>query len=508
MDNIKEIEALVSQILPVCEEWIKEGEDKIVSLIDPIDGEEISAHYGVSHTAAAFIIWGKMQNELALYNKGILLLKSTLFKWNTITKMSSFHFDFNNFALCLIFDTIDDEMLKTQIKDVICSTADSNHSTINWLPMRSIVNRKRLEWTGDIKYKKAIFKCKKLIAESTNSDGGIEDRLPHGMSYNLQYNVATVATLQLLRREGENQDLTQELGFLLNAVAPDGDINYLGRGANQVFAWGMWVYLLASSGQQNELEHALAYLAHHLPQMLLNQSMMLNEWKGEDKYLWWDYHYTSVYTAHSLLWLVLAIRDYGKAGIEPRISDLCTTGVHIFRSSEVFVSWFDGRKEYLAENGPAIAAIWIKKHGLVCKGTFGPWQGLFGKKYLYEGVVIKNFCGLVGIKRNKDWSKNRVMHRLFPKLNSVPKFTLQPVFCSISVESNCNEVVITWVFEGSLEVIFNLPTYSRSFDFVLNVDGKIISTACVEAIRNQYSWVYLQQSKATKGRVWKLMINK
>ena len=47
---------------------------------------------------------------------------------------------------------------------------------------------------------------------------------------------------------------------MLAAEAPDGDINYLDRGTNQIFAWGLGIYLLAPSGQQDALKCAIAYL--------------------------------------------------------------------------------------------------------------------------------------------------------------------------------------------------------------------------------------------------------
>ena len=192
--------------------------------------------------------------------------------------------------------------------------------------MRWAVNKKRIEWKGDNNYQSTINKCKEIIFKATNADGGIEDRLPHGTSFNLQYDLATVSILQYLRVQGEPMDLSKELGFLLNAVAPDGDINYQGRGTNQIFAWGLWIYLLASSGNTKDLLTALNFLEPRLKKMLDNNNMMLNEWEGKEKYLWWDYHYASVYTAHCLLWLVMAYIDAYKAKITPLFPITAETG--------------------------------------------------------------------------------------------------------------------------------------------------------------------------------------
>lgn len=499
------IKELIEQIVPVCESWIQKGDDGLDRFIDPNDGEEISAHYGATHAAAAFILWGKQTDNDALYNKGICLLDSILKRWDKSKTLPAFHFDFNNLALCLVEDWVDDEMA-ARIRETVVNTADSNHDTINWLPMRWAVNKKRIEWTSDDKYSSVITHCKETIAKATNVDGGVEDRLPHGMSFNLQYDLATVAVLQYLRVHGEEIELSKELGFLLNAVAPDGDINYQGRGTNQIFAWGLWVYLLSSSGQESALEDALGYLAPRLGKMLANNNMMLNEWEGKEKYLWWDYHYASVYTAHCLLWLVLALQDYGKSSIRPVVPTSTETGLHIHRSETFFVCWFEGRSEYLAEKGPAIACIWSKKQGMICKGTFAPWQGPFGNKYIYEDVVLKNYCGLLSVKRNKDWSKNRYVHKLMPSLETEASLTIAPIFCSLCVEEKEGKLVVSWNYDGKDEVVMNVPAVSQNVKVQSEKDGTSVVISCVEAIRNQYGWVWQNQSKSTTCNKIRLIV--
>lgn len=497
MENTKNhIEELIRITLKKCESWIHNGEDGLDYFVDPNDRVEISAHYGATHAAASFILWGRMTGDHTIYAKGISLLKSILKRWDKSKMLPAFHFDFNNLALTLVADLVEKE-LRDQIKVTVLATPDSSHDTINWLPMRWAVNCKRAQWTPSNQYDQAIDRCKKVISDATNADGGIEDRLPHGMSFNLQYNLATVAVMQFLRCYGENIDLSKELGFLLNCVAPDGDINYLGRGTNQVFAWGLWIYLLSSSCQSEALDVAVLYLAKFMPSMLEYNNIMLNVWDGEEKYLWWDYHYASVYTAHCLMWLILAYRDMDKCIIKPIKPSSSETGVHIFRSENAFVSWFEGCREYLAEKGPAIAAIWTKKQGMIFKGTFGPWQGPFGNDYIFEDVVLKNFFGLIEIKRNKDWNKNRYVHKLLPQLETEPELSLKPLFNAIKITEKDGQLKIVIESDAKSKCILNLPSITKEIDCKVTVDDKEIKFSCVETIRNQYDWVWLYQSHSS-----------
>lgn len=497
------IQELIEQMISVCESWIQKGDDGLDRFVDPNDNEEISAHYGVTHAAASFIMWGKKTDNEELYNKGISLLHSLLNRWDTSKRLLAFHYDFNNFALCLVHNYVDDKT-KALIQKTVCNTSDSNHNTINWLPMRWTVNKMRFEWTSNSKYHDIINRCRNTIAKAINADGGVEDRLPHGTSFNLQYDLATVAVLQYLRVHGEEIDLSKELGFLLNAVAPDGDINYQGRGTNQIFAWGLWIYLLASSGHSEALQTALSYLTSRLPKMLDNNNLMLNEWDGKEKYLWWDYHYASVYIAHCMMWLILAYLDFGKKAISPIFPSSTETGLHIHRSENAFVSWFEGRREYLAEKGPTVAAIWTKKDGMIFKGSFGPWQGPFGNEYIYENVVIKNFLGLLEVKRNKDWSKNRYVHKLLPSLVSETVLTLKPLFANIAVSETNGILEISFENLSNSEVTFNAPVANQNQIICLTSDKAQILTACNEALRNQYGWVWLFQSHSFYGRIIKM----
>lgn len=489
--NSDRMEAAIGQVLAKASSWIKTIDGRL-QFVDPIDGIEISAHYGATHMAASMILWRNCHQDDSMRMIGLSLLESILDRWDTNVKLPAFHFDFNNFALCLVYDALDnsDEDLKKRIFSTVVRTPDSNHQTVNWLPMRMIVNQHRYEWTGNDAFMAKAKECATQIQKATYPDGGIDDRLPRGISFNLQYDLATVAVLQYANLHGSKESIEKELGFLLNAVAPDGDINYQGRGTNQIFAWGLWIYLLAAGGQKEMLSLALDYLEPRLGVMLDNNNMMLNEWCGTEKYLWWDYHYASVYTAHLLLWLVLAYQDFGKQKVIPKIPVKSETGLHIMRSDKFFVSWFEGRNEYLPEKGPAMSCIWSKNVGVICKGAFAPWHGAFGNDHSFDNVSLYNYCGLIEVQNNRDISKNRIVHRLFPSAGQKIFWLREsPVFCPLEVAESDGALTIIWRYEGKGDVVLNVPSIPESLQCIVLADGELQPLTLTGKIRNQYGWV-------------------
>lgn len=512
MLQFDKIDYLIKQTLAVCESWIElDEDDMMLRLIDPIDRKEISGHYGATHAAVAFIILGKSRGDGALLDKGKNLLSSIIVKWDKSKSLPDFHSDFNNFALSVAHDYLkdNDPALCKDIISKVCSTNDSNHNTVNWLPMRWYVNKKRYEWTGDEKFKKKCHECESLIIQATNEDGGIEDIIPKGKSFNLQYNIATVATIQFMRCRGLDFDLSKELGFLIKSVAPDGDINYQGRGTNQVFAWGMWLYLLLSSENETEVKNALSFIFEKIPKMLESNNIMLNSWKGEEKYLWWDYHYCSVYTAHFLFWLILSIEDYQKKPIQIKESEKSETGILVKKTSEYFISTFNGRNQYLAEKGPIISALWLKKYGMVSKGTFGPWQGHFGNKYSFGDVVMRNYIGLLKINQNRNWSSNRIIKKIWLSSSFKYYMSIIPICSNFEVKDDIFGITIKFDNQKRESVFLNFPvldTITETPSISLHVDGEPMEVINNIRMRTQYGWCKIFQSKISSAQDWILRI--
>lgn len=504
-NNATQIISFINRILNHTIPCIK-NVDGFLKFIDPVDEREISTHYGVTHMAASLMIFGEYTNNKSLFVLGEKLLTSFLKRWTLFSKKQEFHNDFNNFALCLIYNyTSCDAEIKKEIKDLVISTSDSSHDTINWIPMRWYVNHCRFAWTKDKNYLKKCASFNRLIQSATYPDGFVDDRLPKGTSFNLQYDVSTISTLQFLNINNIEFDISKQFGALLNSVFPDGDINYFGRGTNQIFAWGPWVYLLSSSGS-DELSRALSFLKNKIGSMLENNNLMLNNSSGKDKCLWWDYHHCSVYTAHFLLWLVLSLKDMDKRIVEPKLITDGSSGINIFRDDNFFVVIFKGRKEYLAERGPSVVAIWTRENGNVVKGEFGPWLGSFGNNHCSCGYTIMNFCGLFEKKQYPISFKNLLLRKLFHKGLFSYKETIKPVFVDTRIVHENGKLFVVWTAKKHRKLFFSIPTMCENFHYELYVNDEQVSLKKRIRFENQYSWVNLQQSDVKRGKEWKLMI--
>lgn len=514
---ISRIERLINLIYSHACLWIDKDNDEYY-FVDPIDKIEILPHYGTSHFAVATILLGMNNNNVEQLELGLMLLKSYLKRWNQAQESLDFHSDFNNFSLCVLVDELEksfkEEELQQTLKEVILNTEDSKHFTTNWLPMRMFVNFKKYEWTGLEKFKNNYLSLEEQIKKVTFKDGYIDDRLPIGLSYNLQYNVATVSVMQFLSiREIISSDIAENVGALLEAIQIDGDINYFGRGTNQIFAWGLWFYLLSSSGLKNQMENSLTFFEDKISKALQKNNIFLNDYKGEEKFLWWDYHYVSVYTAHLFFWLVLAKLDYKRKPIHPRLSSffmLHDSGIKNYMNDFYKITTFSGRKEYLSEKGPMITSLSMNKIGVIFKGGFGPWSSeSFGSYYTFDNLTIYNMLGLISVVSYPKKIGRIQKKFLGEKLLKKEGIVLKPLFCDLDISLKDKELEIIFINKKCDKALFNFPIFTDYQDLInmeLLVDGKKQYLYDVGILRNQYGFCKVIQSKATLGYEWKLRI--
>lgn len=515
---------IINSALEACLDWLVEDGNGGARLRDPNDGKVIEGHYGDTHLAAALILLGQLRQENKLTNLGIKIVNSVIDTWPRAKTLPDFHNDFNNFALCLIQERIEAEDPKKAktIRDIVLATPDTRHNTINWLPMRAYVNHSRYEWTGATGYHDAASQSVKTVEDATNGDGGIEDQLPVGLSYNLQYNLSTLAGMRLLSRKWEviNYPLGRGEAFLLDCTLPDGDINYMGRGANQIFAWGPWLYLLSAKEAPGPLKQALDFLELRYPLAAKTGNLLLNGHPGEEKLFWWDYHYASVYHAHLLLWSVLALSELtnshhsGETGEDKRNvganSQKQSTGLKITRTEFGGASTFNGRSMYLAESGPILCALWQSKDAFLFKGGLGPWRGAFGSKYAFADAVFQNHFGLItqdagGSIFDGRWGRRLFRHRIRDR-----SAIIRPIFAPMEYEFDETKTRIK-LHTDELSGYINLPLMASAANNVevrFSVDGRCLTAVHMGRVKNHYGLAEVIRSMPGRGKRWDVTITR
>lgn len=388
-------------------------EENGLLLFDPIDQKVIGFHYGETHLATAMMIWGDHTGNIVLKEDGRKVLIGFLNHVSEYQKQPAYHWDFNNFALCVLVNYFDralkkvsyqekdalsvkDKEFSIKIRDFILRQKDSDNPTINWLPMRMYVNHCKKIWTENNKFDETIDKLASNIQKAQYLDGFYEDLLPKGKSFNFQYHLYTTAVLAFLEMQGlKKVDNSKAIQKAISLVDPSGDINYLGRGINQIFAWGPAFFLYHSQGAAKVAAKTWEYFESRIDEAIDNDNLILSDIPGNQKNWWWDYHYASVYFAHLVFWLVLTQITYSATPFIPEIIKHTDSGVNIFETANYQVCVFEGRKHYLAEKGPIIANICNKDGQYLFKGAFGPFGGEYGKKYGIPNQTIHHQIGII-----------------------------------------------------------------------------------------------------------------
>ena len=457
-------------------------------------------HYGESHLAAAILMADGeccSPDDVLLAKK---LLGNLVSEWHFLSSKSDFHSDFNNFALCIASEQLDrNELLSQKIREILLQSEDSNHETVNWIPMRWYVNATRVKISDEQRFRKRAVECERKISRALNTDGGIEDQVPHGKSYNLQYNIATLAGLKILERVGISINISAQMVFLKEKILPDGDINYLGRGVNQVFAWGPWIYLLCVDGDVGSARRAISVLAEKVMQSLPKKNMFLNSWQGQDRLHWWDYHHFNVYISHLFLWLVVArealVLDRGTVGAR-RLSGSSgkSTGLVVHERQGSGCVTFSGRSLYFSEQGPSVAALWLKDLGVVWKGSGGPVSGAFGRNYARDELARQLVFGPVSVSEQDllrlDGSFLSLFERLYARIRHARCVT------RIEVE-DIDPKRITLAYHVVGPTVFKCSIFSsinKLVDIELHGDDKRVDLPLIGRIKGQYDWMDWMQS--------------
>lgn len=481
--------------------FVKEAGEDGLRLIDPFEKRVIGFHYGETHFAVAFILFGYLQDDKKIYTTGKELLSNFLANISVYQKEKEYHWDFNNFALCILIEflekyQINDGILNAEeLKKVVMKQQDSVHGTINWMPMRMMTNRKKYDWTGDSYYlaKADVYMSK--IKEAAYEDGFFEDFLPKGKSFNFQYHIYTVALLSALSVRFEDVTLSPlSIQRCVDIVDPEGDINYFGRGCNQIFAWGPALYLFYTNGIQKECDHINEYFSSHFSAALKNKNLILNQENGAERSWWWDYHYSTVYFAHFAFWISLTYIDgVGSESVIKEAGDVSgDSGVVLRRKGRSFVCQFGGRQKYLAERGPVIANATIDGITLF-KGPLGPCGQMFGNKYSRPISSIINYLG--PIKEKLLCGKILILQNVMP---AEIKSSVEEQSVSITYNLKKRENGLRFSFPAQVDL--------SGYTLDLMVDGEPIHLALNGRAMGPYGATYRYDTKLFSGKEISLYI--
>lgn len=474
---------------------LRSEEGDRVLLYDPVDKKVIGAHYGETHLGAAFIIGGMLFDRDEVVQKGIEIIKGFIAHSGEFQKSQAYHWDFNNFALCVLYEFLINNnslsVLSGMLKGFILKQKDSNNATVNWHPMRLYVNSLKYKWTNDARYLNVIKKCREVISSAQYKDGFFEDLLPKGTSFNFQYHVYTTASIAFLNRHiGEKTgDLNAAISRVEDIIDSEGDLNYLGRGTNQIFAWGPAIYLLSLLEDKSSYDKALSFINDRGLRAVEKDNLILNEYDGEDKIWWWDYHYSSVYIAHYLFWMMLTAYEKNSLDYSYNKTAESDSGVHIHNEKN-YVVIFDGRRHYLAESGKVIADICDSNGRALFKGAFGPYYKEYGYKYSIPQNTVHNFIGALRQK------------------NIFGRFTEKPIYPeSIDAETDNDRMVVTISYSSALkDIVVNLPWFDKVPPTVLDEQGNSIRLTNTGQFAGPYGSTNLFQSKAVTVSKLKLVI--
>lgn len=470
--NIKEVkllESLSDKLLEKLEDYqvklhLPDG-SKGIAVLDPIDKRVIGSHYSLSHYCVSLFIQSYLRKSSKLLKEANESLQYLLYTWDVFSHQADYHNDFNNFAIALLIALNREKMkgiisksVEKTLEEKLLNSLDSNHMTVNWLAMRYFNNLMRYNLNNDSHF---ILKANNLLSSirsAMNQDGLFDDLLPKGKSANPQYHTATLAVLVLIKQLKisllKDDSFDKSLHWLLTEVDPEGDFNYFGRGTNQLFGWGPFIFVLGSflPLTADQFSKSMNYLSVRLPLTLSNDNILLNEFSGNQRIWWWDYHHVSVYLAHSLMWLSLVqlFIDQGFKTFNTSYNNSrYSIDLDITKNDTFFAAVFKGRKHYLAESGPILCNLWIQKYGSVFKGPFGPFLDAFGHNYSVPRNIIANHFGILREKKTIG--------------NGLKIFPVFPEKLSLVIKGNKLIIKYSWKKRiNNTRLYFNIPILSKS----------------------------------------------
>ena len=413
-----------------------------LALRDPVAGTIVGSHYALSHYCAGLYLQAYLRKDDDLKNRANAVFDYICETHQHFVGQYDYHNDFNNFALALLLrlDSTTPNLLPPTTRErssqMLRGTPDSRHTVVNWLPMRAFNCCLRGELTGKRHFLRKARCLLRSVLSTKCPDGLFEDQLQRGLSANPQYHAFTLAVLRLGHHLGcfdlDPGILHDSICFLVNLIDPDGDFNYFGRGTNQVFGWGPMLFLLRNLHEGTEhLDRCASFLAEHVPVCLRNNGILLDCSIEYQHVMWRSYHYSSVYVSHLFFWLSLT--EFVSLPVStPTHLQYHSDNVRVVSNEDVFASVFAGRTSYIAERGPMLCNLWLRKMGSLFKGPLGPFLDCppYQPEHIAKSAVVLNYLGPVreGVTRHQVFTQETVFPRSLEVCNRVDSLHLHYVF--------------------------------------------------------------------------------
>ena len=503
--------------------FIQEDEMGYSFVKDPNIQSRVTGHYGETHLCAALLFLFDRVGKNLYKETALKLLDGILYHWHQDSQHEQSHADFNNFAIALIFKVLIKSCQEKmdQIKDLLLKSSDSRNRTVNWLPMRAYTNLLRYEVSENDKFLEKGIDLLKEVRRAQHDDGLFDDLLPKGRSFNLQYCISTIAIIQLIYSHFPKIkdrlpafDVAKTMGTLYSLVLPDGDINYMGRGCNQIFAWGPWLYLTNKYINTDIRKTSLSYLHRHFISACKKNNLMLNDYNGSDNCLWWDYHYYTVYMGHFLLWSEIgkmADDSNSKSADNIKKTLPLDSGLNIYRNKYFCAIVFNGRRKYLIEKGPSLVALWTKKHGMIYKCGHSAASKKFSNRYFNPISAYMNHFGVIEIKQKPKRYNNRIIRGLISALQYEENtIELKPKFNEIKIDVNNDLSTITFSVEsGETNCSFIFSCFNDEIidDLKVITGEKQLKLQYICTAPSQYGSMNIYYAQQNNDNGWELKIN-
>ena len=467
-------------------------------IFDPVEGRVMGGHYAASHFAwLGAMLYQRDQNPATLRK-----IRSAIdFHLRTspdeyFLQDGSYHWDFQNLAFLQVYfrlsPFLDPAVKKLWKKKIKRLRENSNNSLTNWLCMRAFSSLLRMMLFWNPKYVIQYYWRLEKVRWAKDGDGCFEDET--GKSRSVQYHLYTVALLHQIYRLRKNRALLKEfmqgVDYFIQFIDPDGSCQYIGRGQEQIFGYGLALYILEAAivedpGNASFYQKHLDAVWNHLSSFYHDPHfpLALNRRKDDEGFGWYDYNYLTVYNAFLGVWLAMAddIRKEEKSSVSlPKLSNKNKKAA-IFRNEDLFAVFYQGTTTYLSEPTVTPVHLWMKGVGWVFSCPGGPFSEAFASKRRAEHIEKNLFAPLVGTQDNRWISPAfREAESFIVEENAVTlSLDYGPFVLKRQVEINGGMFMFTDTFhfkthEQLQELrFFNLPVVIDKFRFDLGVANEL-----------------------------------